>query len=119
MEFIVLFLFVAASALIYANLRNALAYCEVLLDGGACRRGDIRWRRNRIFRNALLVAAVIMYLALHTSPHNGAAVTAPDRLFFYLLTVGLVFSQRYEQWAFRQCERLAAGEYLHHGRRAR
>ena len=119
MELVVVFLFLIASALIYANVRNALAYCDVLLDEGACRRGDIRWRRNRILRNALLIAAVIMYIALHSSPHDGAAVSAPDRFLFYALTVGLVFSQRYEQWAFRQCERLAAGRYVHHGRRAR
>ena len=119
MELVVLLLSLAASALIYANVRNALAYCEVLLDEGACRRGDIRSRRNRIFRNALLIAGVIVYVALHSSPDDGAAVSAPDRFFFFALTVGLVFSQRYEQWAFRQCERLAAGDFVRNGRRVR
>ncbi len=93
--------------LTYANLRNATVYCSVLMDLGVLSRGELRQRRNTLLRQALFVAGMIMALALATVPAAQLVeISALVRAAVLLLVAGLVFSQSFEQWSLRQCERL-------------
>lgn len=112
MDGVIIFLFLSGSALFYANLRNACAYCAVLVERGGYTIDAIVRQRNTLLLNAILVGGVILAVASAVTDGGSAGVSAPAKLLAFVGTVGLVFSQLFEQWALRQCERLAEQEAL-------
>lgn len=108
MEGLIVFLFLAASAFVYANLRDALNYSRVLVEKGAFRPDTVARWRDALLTRALVIAAVLMVIALRVVPPAAdSRLTGADALFLWVLTSGVIFSQLFEQWTLRACKRLA------------
>ena len=111
MEILLIAVVVLVGVLIYANMRNALVYCAVLVDLGVLSLGELRQRRNGMLLQAMLIAGTLTVLALAVVPTEQAAhISGMGRAAAMLCAAALVFSQLFEQWSLRQCERLVADD---------
>ncbi len=104
---VLFFLVLGASALVYANMRNAAMYCGALLQYRVYSEDELRARSRRQLMQSVMVGAGILLLVLGVlSPAQRALIPPPDRFFALVLIASLIFSQIHEQWALRECERL-------------
>lgn len=105
MEGIFVLVILLGAILTATNLRNAHGYTRALQSHGLIRRGVLRWHQYRILRRASVITVAIFVLVF--SVIDPASVHDTDKLFLLLLTVALVYSQLYEDWAHSQCRQAA------------